>query len=263
MTFAGFERQDARTIWNFFRMLLRDRFMGSRLGAAWSVANPLLLLSIYTFVFAFIFKSRLPGSEPGLSYTIWLISGLGPWLAVAESLTSAANSIHGNAGIVKNLAIKAECLPIAAAMSGLIPLAVSFSFLVVLLIADGWAPSWHVLAIVPAGLALFGFVTGLGIALSALVTFFRDLGVALPSVLIIILFSTPILYPVTAVPRALQMLAELNPFYIAGQWIRVPLLDHALPPVWGLVWISVLAGATFWGSLLAFRRVKGYLPSAV
>src|SRR4051812_31826363 len=61
MTLLGFDRRDVSTVRNFFRMFLRDRFLGSRLGTAWAVLNPLMMLGIYTYVFAFVFKARLPG----------------------------------------------------------------------------------------------------------------------------------------------------------------------------------------------------------
>lgn len=261
--FAGFDKADAKTIWNFFRMFLRDRYLGSKLGAIWAVANPLFLLSVYTFVFGFIFKTRLPGADTTLSYTIWLIAGLGPWLAIVEGLTSAGNAIHANAGIVKNLAIKTECLPIAAALCCLVPLLVSFAFIAVLLVVDGRSVSWHALALIPAILALVSLVIALGIGLSAPITFFRDLGVALPNVLMIILFATPILYPVSAVPRFLHVAAEWNPFYILAEWVREPLLNHTIPPLTGLIWVFAITILIGWLSLAAFRRVKGFLHSAV
>ncbi len=129
MAFAGFDRQDMTTIWNFFRMFLRDRFLGSRLGMIWAVANPVIMLSIYTFVFAFVFNSRLPGASNTLSYSIWLIAGFGPWLAISEGISSSASSIYANAGLVKNMAFKTECLPLAAVLLGMVPLLVSLLFL--------------------------------------------------------------------------------------------------------------------------------------
>jgi len=150
MTVAGFERRDLLTIWNFARMFVRDRFLGSRLGSIWAVINPLLLMALYTFVFGFVFKARLPGSETTLAYTAWLIAGFGPWLAISEGISSAAASIHGNSGIIKNLAIKSECLPLAAVLVGLIPLLVSLLFLLALLIADGNFFSNHLVFYIPA-----------------------------------------------------------------------------------------------------------------
>lgn len=263
MRIAGFESQDIRTIWNFFRMFLRDRFMGSKLGSFWAIANPLMMLGIYTFVFAFVFKSKLPGAETTLSYALWLIAGFGPWLAMSEAITSAANSIHGNAGLVKNMAFKTECLPIAAVMVGLVPLLVSIAFLAVLMVIEGHAPTWHAVGVIPAILMLFGFTAAIGLGLAPLVTFFRDIGVALPNLLMIILFATPILYPTEATPALLAKLSAWNPFYIIAQWVRDPLINHTFPPLQGLLWVTFLTLAIGCFTLAGFRRVKGYLHSAI
>ncbi len=263
MSIAGFDRQDMRTIWNFFRMFLRDRFLGSRLGMVWAIINPLMMLAVYTFVFAFVFKSRLPGSESTLEYTIWMIAGFGTWLAMSEGIITSAGSIYSNAGIVKNMAFKTECLPIAAVMVGLIPLLVSLVFLSGLLLWTGASLSWHVVAIVPAVLLLFAFIAVLGLGLSALVVFFRDLGVALPNLLMVALFATPILYLPEVTPRPLQLLSAWNPFYILAQWIREPLVNHAFPSWWGLLWVIFLTLVIGSFTLRAFRRVKGYLHGAI
>lgn len=263
MTIAGFDRQDMKTIWNFFRMFLRDRFMGSRLGMLWAIINPLMMLAVYTFVFAFVFKSRMPGSESTLAYTIWMVAGFGPWLAMSEGIITSASSIYANAGIVKNMAFKTECLPIAAVLVGLVPLLVSVAFLSVLLLWNGERLSWHAVVIVPAVLLLFAFIAALGLGLSALVVFFRDIGMALPNLLMVTLFATPILYLPEATPRVLQLLSEWNPFYILAQWVREPLVNHALPPLSGLVWVIFLTLAIGSFTLKAFRRVKGYLHGAI
>lgn len=263
MNIAGFDQQDMKTIWNFFRMFLRDRFLGSRLGMIWAIINPLMMLAIYTFVFAFVFKSRMPGSESTLSYTIWMIAGFGPWLAMSEGITTSASSIYANAGIVKNMAFKTECLPIAAVMVGLIPLLVSLVFLGVLLCWSGEWPSWHALIVIPAVLLLFAFVAALGLGLSALVVFYRDLGVALPNLLMVTMFATPILYQPEATPNFLQQLSQWNPFYILAQWVREPLVHHTFPSLWGLVWVIFLTLGIGTLTLKAFRRVKGYLHGAI
>lgn len=263
MNVLGFDRRDAQTIWNFLKMFVRNRFLGSHLGSIWAIANPLLLFSIYTFVFGFVFKSKLPGSEATLSYVTWLIAGFGFWLGLNEALVSAANSIHGNSGIVKNMAFKIECLPLAATLMGLIPLAVSLAFLLVLLPFDGNPPSWHALVVPFVVLLAFALVAGLGLALAPLVVFFRDVGVALPTLLMMMLFATPIFYPIDAMPGWAQTISHVNPIFILVDWMRQPLIFHRFPNPLSLIWVMLLAAAIWSFSLPAFRRVKGHLHSAL
>jgi len=263
MNWTGFERKDLTAILNFARMFLRDRFLGSRLGSIWVVVNPLVLMALYTFVFGFVFKARLNGSNTTLAYSAWLVAGYGPWLAISEGLNSAAASIYGNASIIKNVAIKAECLPLAAVLVGLIPLLVSLGFLLVLLMVDGNRPTWHALLALPAIAVMFAFVAALGVGLAPLVVFYRDIGVALPTLLTLILFGSPIFYPVEAIPEALRWLARWNPFYILTEWIREPLVLHRIPDALGLGWVVLLSALIGAFNLAAFRRVKGYFPGAL
>ena len=80
----GFERRDLRLIVSFAKNNIRDKYLGTTLGGFWGVAQPLLMLAVYTFVFGFVFKARLPGADTTFAYAIWLISGYGPWMSIAE-----------------------------------------------------------------------------------------------------------------------------------------------------------------------------------
>ena len=136
----GFAREDLQLTFNLFVMNIRDRYLGSSLGSAWAIANPLFMLGLYTFLFGYVFKVRLPGAETTFAYALWLISGYGPWIGTVESLSASTSAVVGASGIVKNLAIKTELLPIAATFIGVVSVGVCVIFLNVLLIADGRPP---------------------------------------------------------------------------------------------------------------------------
>lgn len=263
MTFLGFDRSDLRLIFNIWRMNLADRYLGSALGISWAMLNPLLMFALFTFVFGFVFQARLPGVDSTFAYAIWLICGYGPWLATTEALTSAANSIVSNSGLVKNMAFKTEVLPIAATLLGLIPLAVSIFFLIGIQLVSGgkWSSS---LAWVPIIITVqFVFLTALGIFFSAITTFVRDFGILLPNLLLIFLFATPIFYPSTAVPLPFRSLIFLNPFYIISSAYRAALLDDAKVPFLSLAILVFFSGGLLIFSLAAFRRVKGFFASVI
>jgi len=261
MNVIGFDRRDAKMGLGLFRMMLRDRFLGSALGLAWAVANPLLMLGIFTFVFGFVFHSRLPGATTSMSFVLWLISGYAPWLAISEGLTTSALSVAGNSSIIKNLAFKTELLPIASVLTGLVPLGVGLVFLVVLLAAVGGTPSWPWL-FVPLGVLLqFLLLAGLGLILSAVTVFVRDVALALPNVLLLVLFASPIFYPLDAFPAALRPIARANPFYVVTEMYRAPLVDHTLPSLASIAYLAVLSGLAFWAGLAFFRRLKAHFDS--
>jgi lipopolysaccharide transport system permease protein len=259
----GFTKQDVRLAFNIFKMNVRDRYLGSSLGSFWAVANPLFMLAIFTFVFGFVFKIRLPGAETTLGYVIWLIVGYGPWIATTEAITATTNSVTGAAGVVKNLAFKTELLPISAAFVGLISLGVSLFFLLILLIVDGRTPGWHVLWLPFIIFQQFFLIVSLGLWLAAINVFVRDLSLVLPNMLMIVMFATPIFYPIETVPAVVQKLSFANPFFQISDAYRAVILHDTDPGLLGLGYVFVLSVAIFLMGLTAFRRAKGYFDSAL
>lgn len=259
----GFNKNDVHLGFNLFKMNVRDRYLGSTLGSFWAIANPLFMLGLYTFVFGFVFKVRLPGAETTLGYVVWLISGYGPWIATVEAISASTSSVVGSAGIVKNMAFKTELLPIASALVGLISLAVSLCFLLVLLFFSGNAPSWHIVWLPVVVAVQFFLIIAIGVWLSALNVFVRDLSVALPNILTIFMFATPIFYPLESMPTLVQNLSLGNPFYLIAEAYRTVLLQHKPPNALALMFVFLLAGLLFISGLRAFRRAKGYFDAAL
>lgn len=259
----GFNKKDVRLAINLFKMNIRDRYLGSSLGSFWAIANPLFMLGLYTFVFGFIFKVRLPGAETTFAYVVWLISGYGPWIATTEAIVASTTSVVGASGIVKNMAFKTELLPIAAAFVGLVNLLVSFIFLLILMTVAGIFPSWHVIWL-PLIISLhFFFIIGIGFWLSAINVFVRDLTQVLPNLLTIILFLTPIFYSMDNMPKIVQHLSFANPFFQISDAYRSVLIRHQSPDFWGILYVAILSGVIFFFGLRAFRRIKGSFDAAL
>lgn len=257
----GFTRSDVRLAVNLLAMNIRDRYLGSSLGSVWAVANPLFMLVLYTFLFGFVFKVRLPGAETTFGYALWLISGYGPWLGTVEALSAATHSVISATGIVKNLAIKTELLPIAATFIGLLTVGVCLLFLNLLLLVDGRWIGWPVLWLPVVVAAHFAFLVAIGLWLGAANVFVRDLGLALPNLLTILMFCTPIFYPLASLPIVLQRVTQANPFYIIAEAYRTVVLNQAAPEPWGLAYVLALTAVILVSGLTVFRRVKGNFGS--
>ncbi len=259
----GFNRHDVVLCLNLFKMNVRDRYLGSSLGSVWAVANPFFLLGVYTFVFGFVFKVRLPGAETTLGYVLWLISGYGAWMATTESLLTATSSVASAAGLVKNMVFKTELLPIAASLMGLISLAVSLFFLLVLKVFAGSEFTWHILCLPIIILIHFLFVCSLGLWLAAINVFVRDVAQALPNLLTVLMFMTPIFYSIESMPRIVQKISIGNPLYLIAESYRRILLGGEAPR-WGAVaYVFLLSLVILTTGLRAFRQVKGRFNSAL
>ncbi|MGI9451104.1 MAG: ABC transporter permease [Geminicoccaceae bacterium] len=258
MTIAGFGRRDLIMLKNLFFMSLADRFLGSKLGIVWAVISPLILMSVFVFVFSFVFPGRLPGRDGSLPFVIWLISGYGPWLALSEGLNTAASSVVASSGIVKNIAFKSELLPVVGGLFGLVPLSVAIAILIPLRILEGGSPGAALLFLPIAALILLLFISGAGLFLSSINVFVRDVSLALPNILLLFLFTSPIFYPITAYPEAIQAVLRFNPFYVLAECFRAPIIHGTLPPLWMIAYIVALSSALCLAGLWWFRRLKAF-----
>jgi len=261
----GFNRDDLKIIYNFFRINIKDKYLASTLGGIWAIINPIIMLSIFTFIFGFVYKAKLPGASTTLSYVIWLISGYGPWLAISEGLFNSSTAVVSNSGIVKNMALKTEILPISSILVSIVPLIVSLTFLAIIMLLDGNIPSWQALMVIPVIIIMYLFMFGLGFFLSAATVFLRDISIVLPNLLMMILFLSPIFYTVESMPRAIRIASEINPFYIITEGFRQPLVYHQVPMklTFGLLYVLCLAAFLNCFGLYRFRKIKGYFTSAI
>jgi lipopolysaccharide transport system permease protein len=259
---VGFDRNDRRLGLNFAGMMLRDRFLGTGLGVFWAIAQPLSLIAVFVFVFSFIFKNRLGiEGETDLSFIIWTVSGYGPWLAINDGLMSGVSSVVSQTGIVKNMAFKTELLPIAATSLGLVPLLVSVAVLVGLIVMDGRGPNaaWTIVPFVLLCQVLF--VAGLGLMFGALNVFVRDISFVLPSFLTMVLFLSPVFYPITLYPEPMQEIVQWNPIYVIANGYRDPIVQGQLPPLAQLIYLGAISVVVFLLGLAMFRRLKPYFHS--
>lgn len=263
LSIYGFTYADLRTIRNFLVISLRDRYLGSRLGLIWAILNPLLLFIVFTIVFGFVFKVRLPGAETTLGYAIWLISGFGPWMAMSEALITSASSVIAAAGLIKNVAFKNEILPIVAALTSIVTLTVSFVFLTILMMIDGRPPSWHFLYLIPSTIVMYMTLISVAPILATLSVFMRDIVQVLPTLLQVVMFTTPILYPLSAVPWVLAKVAAFNPIYIMAESFRAPLIDRQAPDFVSLGILAVVSLILAHFSFGLYRRAKGQFEAYV
>jgi lipopolysaccharide transport system permease protein len=126
---------------------------------------------------------------------------------------------------------------------------------------DGNLPTGHALvAILGAALGL-AFLGAVGLGLAVMTVFVRDVSVILPNVLMMVLFASPIFYPMDAMPPVPQRLARWNPFYLITEFIREPIMFHRIPPLSEWLYMVALVALLGLATLTVFRRLKGNLSS--
>jgi lipopolysaccharide transport system permease protein len=263
MKIFGFTFNDIKIVFNLAVLQIKDKYLGSYLGSIWGIVEPIIFLSVYTVVFTFIFKARIPGAKTSLSYSIWLLTGLVPWLAISESLTSATNSIVSATNIVKNISFKLELLPIVASAVSMFKLSVGLLFLLILLLLNGNVPSYHIIYLPLVIFIQLLFFSSIGFILGSLTVFIRDIAQVIPTILLIMIFATPIFYDIKSMSELFQQITFFNPLYQLIEPYRKILIYHQCPNIGGIFYVFILSFILFHFGLILFRNLKGFFISAL
>ena len=200
-------------LWHFALREAFGRYKGSYLGILWSLFHPLLLLAVYTFVFGIVLRMRWGGNpaEGRVEFALTLFCGLLLFNIFGECATRGPQLVSGNPNLVKKVVFPLEILPAAVLGAALFHALVSFAILMagslVALPNLSWNVLWLPLILLPAAflsLAAGWFLATVG-------AFLRDIVHAMPVIIQVIFFATPIVYPASIVPESYRGTMALNP----------------------------------------------------
>lgn len=242
-------------------MVKRDvvgRYRGSIMGIAWSLFNPLIMLAIYTFVFSVVFKSRWgTGREVDRAdFAILLFVGMIVHGLFTECVNRAPGLILANVNFVKKIIFPLDILPWVALGSALFHACVSLAMLLLVQLATGQGIPWTVV-LFPAVLLPLVFATmGFAWLLASLGVYVRDIGQITAMFTLILMFVSPVFYPVSALPPRYQSWLYLNPLtFIIEESRNTLVFGHA--PEFGH-WILVFAASLLiaWGGFAWFQKTR-------
>jgi lipopolysaccharide transport system permease protein len=232
------------------------RYRGSFGGLAWSFAQPLFLLAVYTIAFGVILQARWGFAGGTADYALMLFAGLIVFNAFAECLNNSPSLIAGNPNYVKKIVFPLEILPwvtaLASMVHALIAIAVWFAGYILLV----GTPSPAALLFPAVLVTLFPVLLGVGWLLSAIGVVVRDVGQLAALLAHALLFLTPIFYSIDAVPPLLQRLLLLNPLTFVVEQLRIVLFFGHAPSFRGLAVYFTLACVFAALSLAIFRRMR-------
>jgi ABC-2 type transport system permease protein len=182
-----------RIRWELLSQLIRKdlkvKYQGSALGFAWSLANPLIQMTIYYVIFSKVLDNHIPG------YAIYLMAGLLPFTAFSSGVVGSSGSILGSAGLVKKVAFPRLVLPLSAVGFALVQFALQFLLLLFIVAVSGHDFfGWNLLLLVPALVLLVLFTTALGILVSAVNVRYRDTSHFVEIAMLVWFWANPILY---------------------------------------------------------------------
>ncbi|WP_445621062.1 ABC transporter permease [Kushneria sp. Sum13] len=233
------------------------RYRGSLMGMVWTFVTPLLLLLIYTFVFTVVFKTKWnveTGEQGKATFAIVLFVGMIIHGLMAEILTRSPGLMLGNANYVKKVVFPLEILPLTLFLSAFFHFAVSVGVLLLAMIVLGHPLHLTILLLPLTLLPMVPMLLGIAWGFASIGVYLRDIGHLTGLISTVLLFLSPIFFPVEALGEPYQQLMALNPLTVIIEQSREVVLWGRLPDVSALAIYSVVSCLLGWFGLLLFQK---------
>jgi lipopolysaccharide transport system permease protein len=249
-----------RELWVYrdlaYFLIWRDvkvRYKQTLFGAAWAIIQPLVLMFVFTFVFGTVLNVRTPAGVPK---PVFYYAGLVPWTLFSGALAASSASLVANARLVGKMYFPRLILPLAAVGSNVIDFVIALGFVFVMILVYGlgisaevlWLPAFTLLALLSA--------LAVGLWLSALNARYRDVRYAVPFLMQVLLFLTPVFFPLSQVPARGRVLYSLNPMTGVVEGFRWALADAGSAPGPLTLVSAAIALLLFAGGLFYFRAAE-------
>jgi len=235
-----------------------SRYKGSMFGLGWSLFNPLIMLAVYTFVFSVAFKARwsIDASESNTDFALILFIGLIVHSLFAEVLNRAPGIILNNTNYVKTVVFPLEILTFVSLGAALFHTIISFLVLLFAFTLLNGLPNWTAIYALPTLLPLLPLTLGIGWLLSSLGVYLRDVGQITGIITTILLFLSPVFYPVTALPEAYQSVLYINPITLPIEQTRAVVIFGQTPDWMGLAIYTAISIMLCWIGFWWFQKTR-------
>ncbi len=224
------------------------KYKRSVLGVLWSILNPLATMMVMTIVFSTIFRFEIE------NFPVYLLSGQVIFILFSESTNMCMNSISASSALIKKVSVPKYIFPLSKAISSLVNFGFSLLALVLVMLITK-APFHLSLIVVFLPITyMFVFSLGVGMMLSCLMVFFRDIGYLYGILMTALSYLTPIFYPVSIIPDHFRFLISLNPLYHFVECFRTVVLYGGVPSLWQNVVCILLATVALGMGLAMFYK---------
>jgi lipopolysaccharide transport system permease protein len=250
---------DLKEIWKYRELLyfltkrdIKVRYKQTVLGGLWAIIQPLFTMIVFTLFFGKL--AKVPSD--GIPYPLFVYAGLLPWTYFANVLNASGNSLVGSQNLITKVYFPRVIIPASASLAGLLDFFISMLVLGILMIYYQFIPGLDLLVFPFLVLLTFFCAVGVGLWLSALNVEYRDIRYAIPFLIQIWMFVSPVIYPVSILDKKYQWLLALNPMGGVIDAYRASILGHK-PVDWTLLAIStVIIVLLFLSGIYYFRRME-------
>ena len=238
---------------------LKVRYQKSLLGWLWAVVPPLVLMITYTLVFS----KAIGLNSGGLPYALFIFCGLTPWTFFSTSVSTAAAGIVTHRYLISRVAFPREIIPLSYVAAALLDLAICMLMLVALTWYLGVSPTLNVLYAIPVIGILVVCSAAAALCLSSLQARFRDVGIAMPLLLQVLMFTTPVVYSSAVIPQGLKAVYFANPLAILIEAFRQATVFGVAPDVGELIYCGTVSIVWLIFSYLLFKRLDATMADVI
>ena len=229
---------------------LKVKYRRSFLGYLWSLLNPLMMMAVMSFIFSNMFKSTIE------NFPLYLICGQTLWACFNESTSIAMHSVISNAALIKKVYIPKFIFPLSRILSSFVTMSFSLLAILVVMLFTGARLYWTILLFWFPLVLLFLFCCGVGMILSSMSVYFRDITHLYSVLLFAWMYLTPIFYDMTILPQFVQNVIACNPMYNYITFFRGLVVFGQLPSI--EIWAMCIGCSlvTFVLGLLIFKKLQ-------
>ncbi len=235
------------------QLVARDfkvKYKRSILGVLWSLLYPLLMMSVMAIVFSKMFKF----SVPGVNYLVYLMTGLVFFNYFSEASNLAMSSVVANFSLINKVYMPKYIFPLSKVLFVAINLLITLIPLYGIIFITGNAVTWVHLLLPFALLFIIVFTLGVGLILSTISVFFRDMFYIYGIVITLWTYLTPIMYDINMIDERLQMVLKINPLYQIINFARMIILYNQIPPLISFISCTLAALVSLLIGIVAFRK---------
>lgn len=244
-------------IWMLVVKELKARYRGTFFGFLWSFLNPLIAMLTYVLLFSVYMKVQME------NYSVFLLSGMLPWMWFSSAVTESSNSIIANGGLIKKIALPTEIFPFVYVASNLLNFLFSIPVLMILLVVLNVKMGAGLLFFPVLALIQYVFTFGVALTVASVTVKFRDCIYLIPNVIQIWYFLTPIMYPVTVIPEKYDFLLKYNPFAYFAVAYQDIFLHNRIPDLHAIIEMSAFSAAVLVIGVFVFQHFKDAFPEEV
>lgn len=203
-----------RLLLEFTKRDFTEKYAGSLLGVVWAFIYPLVMIFIYTIVFSNIMGAKLrPGANSGFSYVAYLVAGIVPWTAFANTIVRSATVFLDKKSIISKVRLSLPLLPLYVVLSETITFSITYGIYIIVLMITGISLNKFIILVPLIYLIQQVFAYALGFFLGIIIVFVRDFKEVINIVLQLWFWITPIVYVMDIVPNIMKVMMKFNPAY--------------------------------------------------